>query len=262
MELLILLVVVIAVHWFEYNQGIQEYTVSQVPANEVASVIGDKTPIMFEVGALPWRPEIAAKAAWTVNDGPVSTWLKTTDPIQNNEELATELELTKGLSEIDQARRFWWLPGLYNASVDCLKNEIVGLSWITAEREWIGCSSGEPLLIWLVHSRYRQYLPDIVSDPWTLTVDTAPYIGRVQYIEVRIQPGWTLGLPANWGYAISTTGTSWIWNAEQHSALSLGITQAPAIITEVYSMCQNQNYTGEHEDQVLQSLPQSPDTIH
>jgi hypothetical protein len=262
MELLILVVVIIAVHWFEYNQAIQEYTVSQVPANEVASVIADKTPIMFDVGALPWRPEIASKAAWTVNGGSVMDWLKEKGSIDNNEELAKEMELTKGLSEIDQARRFWWLPGLYNTSVEYLQNEVVALTWVTAEREWIGCSAGEPLLVWLTHSRYRPYLPESVTDPWDLTVENAPYIGRVQYIEVRIQPGWALGIPAHWGYAVRCSAPSWSWTTEQHSLLSLGITQTPAIITQLYTMYLTQSYMQEHEAQNLESLPAMPDTPH
>ncbi len=254
MELLILLVVVVAVHWFEYNQTIKEYTVSQVPVSEVSTVIGDKTPIMFEVGALPWRPELATKASWTINQAPVSSWLKNPESIQNNEELAAELELNKGLSEIDQARRFWWLPGLYNSSVDYLHDEVTALSWVSAEREWIGCSSGEPLLVWLTHSRYRQYLPEYVTDPWSLTVDTAPYIGRVQYIEVRIQPGWAFGIPAHWGYSIRCSAPSWSWSTEQHSLLSLAITQTPAVLTELYSMYLNQKYTEEPEGPDQQSL--------
>jgi hypothetical protein len=230
MELFILLLVVIGVHWFEYNRSIQEYTISQVPVTELASVMGEKTPIMFEIGALPWRPEVLTKSSVLVDGLSTTKWLETTNPIQNNEELAMDLEMTTGLSELDSARRLWWLPGMFNTKVDYFKHEVLGLSWVTAEREWIGCSAGEPLLIWLVHSRYRQYLPVTVDDPWNLTIENAPYIGRVQYIEVRVQPGWTLGIPTHWGYAIQCKEPSWSWTSEQHSVLSLAINIVGAMI--------------------------------
>jgi len=236
-ELLILLLVVAGVHWWEYRNSVQEYTFAQ-PAtlerhDELSSVLQEKTPIAVEIGALPWRPEVADKATWSVaveTDGsviemPVNQWL-TTGPktISNNEALATEMELTTGLADIDAGRPWWWLPDLRDCQVDILGPEdVIGLSWITAERHWIGCSFGsEPLTLWLVHSRYRRFLPSGSNiNPWALTVAEAPWIGRVQYIEVTVKPGWCIGLPAHWGVAIRTSGESWMWSANQHSAASL-----------------------------------------
>lgn len=234
--ILLFLAVVLAVHWFEYRNSVQEYTFAQPMAidrhDELRTVLSEKTPIVVEIGALPWRPEVAAKSVWVVNDSiPVNLWLEDKQPIQNCNDLAEQMDFTTGLSDLDAARAWWWLPGIYNASVDVLQaGETVGFSWVGAERQWIGCSHGGPLLLWLVHSRYNRYLPaaganDPPVDPWGLTVATAPWIGRVQYIEVRVQPGWCIGLPAHWGYAIKNEGTevAWWWKGDQHSCLSLGL---------------------------------------
>lgn len=225
---LIFIGILLLVHWIEYRNSIQEYSVTQVPVDELAGVLREKTPVMVEIGLLPWRPEITQEASWVIEtqNGPVDPkiWVTAVEPISNKEDLANQLELVTGLSDIDSARSLWWLPGLFHTSVDILKGEITELSWITAERHWIGCTSGAPLTVWLVHSRYRRFLPETVADPWTLTVAEAPYIGRVQYIEVRIQPGWCLGLPSHWGYAIRSDDTSWFWSVEQHSLFSLGVT--------------------------------------
>ncbi len=244
----LLLGVIAAVHWFDYQRSVQEYTIAQ-PATleDVRGVIGDKTPVVVEIGALPWRPEVAGIAAWTVSvagpgasigedDGsvlnmPVGTWLK--EPasgraaIVNGSALAEEMGLTTGLSELEESRAFWWMPGLADPAVGILDGGgVTGLTWVGAERRWFGCSGGAPVVLWLVHSRYRRYLPEEGSvDPWSLTVAEAPWIGRVQFVEVRVRPGWCLGIPAHWGYAVKSEGEgsggeSWWWSADQHSPLS------------------------------------------
>lgn len=241
---LLLLGVVAAVHWFDYQRSVQEYTIAQ-PATleDVRGIIGDKTPVVVEIGALPWRPEVAGIAAWNVTvaaggnedggvlDMPVSAWVKepaTTRPaIVNGGALAEEMGLTTGLAELDESRAFWWMPGLMDPEVGILEpGHVAGLKWIGAERRWFGCSGGAPVILWIVHSRYRRYLPEadggVGVDPWALTVAEAPWIGRVQFIEVRVRPGWCLGLPAHWGYAVRAEGDtgSWWWTADQHSPLS------------------------------------------
>jgi hypothetical protein len=234
--LLLLLGVVAAVHWFEYNRSIQEYTFAQPKTSaEIRDLISEKTPIVAEIGVLPWRSSVANDAAWPVSVGhgvemPISEWLKqegVRQPIENGTALAETMELSTGLSEIEESRRWWWMPGFRNLSVDILEpGEKLGLHWIGAERHWIGCSDGEPLTLWLVHSRYRKFMPSVADDPWALTVADAPWIGRVQYIEMIVRPGWCVGLPAHWGVSIrgTDTGRSWIWTADQHSPMSLGLT--------------------------------------
>ena len=256
-ELLILLAVVVGIHWWEYNSSVQAYTFAQ-PAtldrhDELSTVLKEKTPIAVEIGSLPWRPAVAGTAAWTVTvdsngammDMPVSQWINEAtiseatksageneserSAITNGAALANEMELTNGLADIDAGRPWWWLPGLRSAQVDILEpGQLIGLTWIGSERHWIGCShaESEPLTLWLVHSRYRRYLPAGSSvNPWTLTVAEAPWIGRVQYIEVTIKPGWCMGLPAHWGFAARApdAGAVWIWTADQHSVFSLGL---------------------------------------
>lgn len=237
--LLLFLGVVAAVHWWEYQNSVQEYTFAQPlglgGTTDLRAVVAEKTPVTVEIGALPWRPEIVEKAPWTVitNEGvavSVGAWnTETPRPaLSNQSELAQQADLTVGLTDLEAGRAWWWLPGIHDARVDVLPaGGVVGLSWISAERQWIGCSSGSPLTVWLVHSRYRRFLPPVVTgappiDPWALTVAEAPWIGRVQYIEVRIRPGWCLGLPAHWGWALRTEepAESWWWIAAQHSALS------------------------------------------
>ena len=226
-----------AVHWFEYQRSVQEYTFAQpASVSDLRGIQGDKTPIVVEIGALPWRPEVAERAAWNCNAEPVSAWLKEKprSPIANPEELAAEMELTTGLADLDDSRAWWWLPGLRDARVGILEPaEKLGLSWVSEERRWVGCSSGVPLILWLVHSRYRRFLPAATTltqgtvDPWALTVTEAPWIGKVQFVEVRVRPGWCVGLPAHWGYAVrvdgAPEGASWWWSASQHSAFSLGL---------------------------------------
>jgi len=239
-ELLVLLAVIVGVHWWEYRTSIQEYTFAQ-PATldkhgELSSVLQEKTPIAVEIGGLPWRPEIAGKAAWTVAvesegatlDMSVEQWLAQRDgEIANNEALAAEMELTTGLADLDSGRPWWWLPELRASRVDIVQpGQVLGLSWVSAERHWIGCSHGGPVTLWLVHSRYRRYLPSGAVNPWNLTVADAPWIGRVQYIEVTVKPGWCVGLPAHWGFAARVpddTPEAWIWTADQHSMLSFGL---------------------------------------
>jgi hypothetical protein len=244
--LLLFLLVILGVHWFDYNRAVKEYIFAQMLHNtDIGSVVGEKTPIMTEVTALPWRPEIAEKSSWTVTTMtgesiPFTTWFDNRVEIDTNL-LAKDIELSTGLSEINEARSVWWLPDLYNISVDLLEpDEIMGLSWVTAERQWIGCSSGGPLVVWLVHSRYRNFLPNGQVDPWSLTSEKAPYLARVQYIEVRIQPGWVLGLPTHWGWAVRNIGTTaWSWTAEQHSLLSYAVSQAPAATSQIMDHVQD-----------------------
>lgn len=239
--LLLLILAVVAVHWFEYSRSVQEYTFAQPMSiekhDELRTVLSEKTPIVVEVGNLPWRPEIATKAQWVVevDDGvatSVEAWWGSKEgrkTIQNGVDLANQMDLTTGLSDLDEARAWWWLPGLRNGCVDVLEpGEVAGLSWVVGERHWIGCSHGGPLMVWLVHSRYHRYLPPKSAagepiDPWSLTPAEAPWIGRVQYIEVRVQPGWCLGIPAHWGWAVRAEGTepAWWWQATQHSAVSI-----------------------------------------
>ena len=237
-ELLVLLLVVFGVHWWEYRSSVQEYTFAQPSTldrhDELSTVLQEKTPIAVEIGSLPWRPQVAEKAAWTVTvdsngsemDMSVSQWLsrKTKGEIANAEALAEEMELANGLADIDAGRPWWWLPEMRDCNVSVLNTgEGLGLKWITAERHWIGCSHGTPLTLWLVHSRYRRYLPNSAVNPWTLTVVEAPWIGRVQYIEVTIKPGWCIGLPAHWGFAVKADEESWMWSANQHSLVSFGL---------------------------------------
>jgi len=250
---LLLFGVIVAVHWFEYQRSVQEYTFAQPAAlGDLRGIQGDKTPIVAEIGALPWRPDVAEKAAWTcvvgaaaaepdtetpVLEMPVSAWLKETprQPLVNPEGLAAEMDLTTGLSELDDSRAWWWLPGLRDARVGILEPaEKLGLSWVSEERRWIGCSSGSPLILWLVHSRYRRFLPAVnpeMVDPWALTVAEAPWIGKVQFVEVRVRPGWCVGLPAHWGYAVRVDGAAaaWWWSASQHSAFSFTLGSAGSL---------------------------------
>lgn len=238
--LLLLVFVIVGVHLFEYNRSIQEYTIAQ-PAtldrhDQLRSLLYEKTPIPVEIGSLPWRPEVVAKSNWSVTVGPegsevymsASQWLteKERPALLNGPELAEEMEFSTGLSDLNESRAWWWLPGLRDVTVGILEKGAVlddGLSWISAERQWIGCSYGGPLTVWLVHSRYRRYLPTDVENPWTLTVGEAPWIGRVQYIEVVVKPGWCLGLPAHWGYAVKSEEEAWWWRSDQVSAASLGL---------------------------------------
>jgi len=248
-ELLLLLVIVVGVHWWEYATTVQEYTFAQ-PAtlekhDELRALLSEKTPIAVEIGPLPWRPELAEKATWTVGgqsdgavlDMPVAQWLNESPrpPIANPGPLAAEMELTNGLADLDEARPWWWLPGIWDAHVDILEpGQVLGLSWVSAERSWIGCTHGAPVTLWLVHSRYRRFLPTSVEgepvDPWSLTVATAQWIGRVQYIEVTVKPGWCIGLPSHWGFAARATGgEAWIWTGRSHSALSHVLTAASSV---------------------------------
>ena len=257
LEIIVFMLVLVAVHWWEYRTSVQEYTFTQ-PAtldkhSELSSLLQEKTPIAVEIGTLPWRPAVLEHAHWTIvtPDGGVraSEWLTSQKPIENGSEIAEELQFTTGLADLDSGRPWWWLPGLRGCTVDVLHhtgeqeqgqgaeqgadqgeskalNESIPLTWVTAERRWIGCTHGDPVTVWLVHSRYRRFLPETDSNanihPWTLTVSEAPWIGRVQYVEVTVKPGWCLGLPAQWGFAATaTTGDSWIWIADQHSAASL-----------------------------------------
>jgi hypothetical protein len=237
--LFLLLVAAFALHAYEYYHSIQEYNFTQPPKLD-SSVLQEKTPVVFEIGVLPWRPALA-QDSWTVatEEGMgmslVEWWGQAEKPaIANGEELAANMELATGVAELNDARPWWWLPGLSGVSVDYLiPGSIQGLQWVSAERQWVGCSAGDPVTVWLVHSRYRRFLPvgsDKV-DPWSITVSDNPWIGRVQYIEVRIKPGWCLGVPSHWGFAVrpevagplagsTSKAGSAIWNASQHSVLS------------------------------------------
>ena len=239
--LLVLLAAIVVVHWWEYRTTVQEYTFAQ-PAtldkrgdlrndlcndlrNDLRSVLSEKTPIAMEIGVLPWRPEIASKAQWTVVVNGTAMSVQEWDGvgrIENRRELASEIGLDTGLTDIAEARAWWWLPGLHGAEVHRLAPAgLLGLTWPVAERRWVGCSHGGPLTVWLVHSRYRRYLKaNDGADPWSLTAADAPWIGRVQFVEVLVKPGWCLGVPAHWGYAVKADENAWVWTADQHSPLS------------------------------------------
>jgi hypothetical protein len=231
--LFLLFGVIAAIHAYEYNNSVSAYNFTQPPKLDSA-VMNEKTPIVLEIGVLPWRP--GPPGSWTVitEDGismsSTEFWkLENKMAIGNGEELAVEMGLATGLAELNDARPWWWLSGLSDVAVEYLvPGRVKGFQWITAERQWVGCSAGDPITVWLVHSRYRRFLPDAGVDPWTITVADNPWIGRVQYIEVRIKPGWCLGVPAHWGFAVrpevvgseAAKSGSAIWSAAQHSALS------------------------------------------
>jgi hypothetical protein len=241
---LILLGVVVVVHWLEYRRSVQEYSFAQ-PGTlpEVRDVIGEKTPIVVEIGTLPWRPEVAQHSAWIAAVGddselemPITNWLeeKPRLPIQNGLGLATEIGIETGLTEIDDARPWWWMAGLNDTTVGVLeRGNVKNLEWVAAERKWVGCTSGAPLLLWLAHSRYQRYLPSSNHrdcDPWHITSVETPWIGRVQYIEVRVKPGWAIAIPAHWGFAVkcdddAAADSSWWWTTTQHSPLSMALTR-------------------------------------
>ena len=250
---LVLIGVILLVHWFEYRQFIEEYTFAQPKSlGEIRDVIREKTPIVVEIGVLPWREEIAATATWNVATAvgmglseeneddaelylPMSEWLRESPrpELKNKEALAIEMGLTTGLSEINESRPWWWMPGFYEQRVGIMTvGEKIGLTWIEAERRWIGCSGGNPIVLWLAHGRHRRYLPGTEkgADPWNLTSAESPWIGRVQYIEVRVRPGWCIAIPAHWGVAVRAeegdAEGSWVWSADQHSVLSWGIANA------------------------------------
>jgi hypothetical protein len=170
------------------------------------------------------------------------------------------MEFEKGLAEINDSRPWWWLPGLSDVSVGYLtEGKVQGLQWISAERHWIGCSAGAPVTVWLVHSRYRRYLPVCSTgfvDPWSITATVNPWIGRVQFIEVRVKPGWCLGIPSHWGFAVrpetikpesesakvrpeGESAESAVWNAEQHSALSWCMSHLEYIPLHIESLNQS-----------------------
>lgn len=233
---LILITVVLLVHWWFYRRSVQEYTFVAPSTlerrGELTSTLSELTPVAVELGALPWRPTVAEQASWVVStdggDMPISEWMKRDADIRNGAALAEQMELSTGLTDIVEARPWWWLPGTWDSEVGVLrKGESLGFGWVGSERRWIGCSHGAPLTVWLVHSRYRPYLPTTDGyDPWSLTVADAPWIGRVQYVEVMVKPGWALGIPAHWGYAVKSEANSWWWHTDQHSVMSWMITSA------------------------------------
>jgi hypothetical protein len=229
--ILLFLGVIVAVHWWEYTNGVQEYTIAQ-PGCVDRAVLSEKTPVPFEIGPLPWRPEVASKAGWN------------TEEVGDGTALAETIGLSTGLVEIDESRAWWWLPGLFDVRVGRLEaGGLQGLEWVGAERRWIGCSHGAPLTVWLVHSRYRRFLPVGEGvNPWTLTVAEAPWIGRVQYIELRVRPGWCVGLPAHWGYAVAADEKEggWWWSADQHSGLSWALTNGPGAFADLADRVQPQ----------------------
>jgi len=230
-ELLILIGVILGLHWWEYSSSVQEYTFAQ-PAtldrhDELRTLLNEKTPLAVELGSLPWRPEVVSKSSWNIQTagGPMTAkaWLEQ-KPRPAPDGLAEEIELASGLQELDAGRQWWWLPEVRNCHVSILEPGTVNrFQWIKAERQWVGCSHGGPVTVWLVHSRYRRYLQGFGGDPWSMTVGDVPWIGRIQYIEVKIRPGWCLGLPAHWGYALKPEGSepAWLWEGQQHSFLSL-----------------------------------------
>lgn len=246
---LMLLCVILFINWFDYRQCVSEYVFAQPQTiDKIRDVIREKTLLVSEIGILPWRYEIASVSNWnvaTANNSeeeatlylPISEWLQESSrPIFiNKEDLAIEMGLTKGLSELSDGRPWWWLPGFYDQRVGILeKGHVIGLQWNISERHWIGCSGGNPLVLWLVHSQNRRYLPgsEKEADPWALTAADTPWIGRVQYIEVRVRPGWCIAIPAHWGFAIRSEegederNESWWWSADQHSPLSWGLANA------------------------------------
>ena len=238
--LLLLIGVVAAVHWWEYRSDVQEYSFAQPNGLELGGVLREKSPVVLEVGPLPWRPAVAESASWTTADGvSVGEWLKGPRSDGGDSSLAEAMELPTGLSEVDAGRAWWWLPGVRGTEVGILgKEQVRGLEWVDAERRWIGCSHGAGLTVWLVHARYRRYLGEAVGrDPWGLTAAECPWIGRVQFVEVRVRPGWALGVPAHWGFAArpSSAGAeesggeeAWWWTGDQHSVVSLAVGVARA----------------------------------
>jgi hypothetical protein len=257
--ILLLIAAIVLVHWWEYRHAVQEYTFA-APAtiekhDELRGLLSEKTPLAVEIGPLPWRPEVVEKSPWRVRvegaaDGttemeiPTSEWVKQSPraDIRNGPELAEEMGLTTGLADLDESRAWWWLPGLRDATVDVLAaGDVVGLQWVSGERQWVGCTHGGPLTLWLVHSRYRRYLPAALSDggpvdPWKLTVAEAPWIGRVQFVEVTVKPGWCMGLPAHWGFAVRSDAEAWWWSARQESTLSWCLNNTGRILSHTESL--------------------------
>lgn len=201
----VVLGLVLLAHVWNYERPVNAYTFARPNglSGLNAGVLREKTPVAVEVGSL-------------------GSGLGT----GTGSEL--QVDFTPGLAELGDARPWWWLPGLWGAASGSLTGDgdCIGLSWVTAERQWIGCplTSTSPLSIWLVHSKYRRYLSDVEGmNPWTLTDSDVPLLSRVQFVEVVVRPGWALGIPAHWGWAARAqqpSTTPW-WRVDQHSAVSL-----------------------------------------
>jgi len=228
-----------AVHWWEYSRSVEEYTFAQPPQpgpkSELRAVLSEKTPVVMEIGPLPWRPVVAEKAPWRIEPEKgqavsVGVWLAEgpgRPRLTNGANLALQMDLANGLKELNAGKAWWWLPSFQDYYVDILPvGGWTGLVWVTAERQWIGCSHGCPLKVWLAHSKFHSFIPEKGVNPWTITVEECPWLARVQYIEVIVRPGWVLGLPAHWGWAAapSEDAECWWWTASQHSPASLAAT--------------------------------------
>jgi len=194
--ILVVLLLLLIAHIWNYERPVKAYTFARPNGlSELnAGVLREKTPVAVEVGPL-----------------------------------GGGVDFTPGLTELDDARPWWWLPGLWTPTSGSLTGDCLGLTWVTAERQWIGCSSGAGLSVWLVHNRYRRYLDETGVNPWTMTERECPLIERVQFVEVVVRPGWALGVPAHWGWAArpqpqqeqqQEQQAGW-WRADQHSAVSL-----------------------------------------
>jgi hypothetical protein len=245
LELLFLALLVFGICILAYRGAVHEFQILQKeysPDVEWSELLGEQLPIVIRnlprswLGA--WTQQKTEHKTWllTVRDSAGKKfrttwnhWLRTPNrptPL-NTDEICDVSKLKGNLQNwyTDGFRRWSWLP-MAHPQPTILSNEVQGVEKTSAEYTAIVSTDGRPLEVWLAH---EGAIPASVSDelltknPWIQTTQDIPWIGEVNYIEIKLRPGNALVIPRHWYYAVRQeegAGDSWFWKADFHTPVS------------------------------------------
>lgn len=254
LESLLVILLILGFLVMAYKGAVHEFQILQkdwAPNIDWSSLLSEQLPIVIRNVASEWRGAAWTRAATAQKSWPIHVrttngslmrgawgpWL-TSPPgepaIQNLDEIAAFVDVPLHAWTDGGFRRWSWLPtglgaqkhvGILGPSDDAVQP----LRKTVAAATVLVATDGAPLQVWLAHEgAIPASVPLENQDPWR---STAPWIGEVKFIEMRLRPGNALVLPPHWWYAlrpeIDVFGSyatmaegSWWFTAEFHTPVS------------------------------------------
>jgi hypothetical protein len=253
LESLLVILLILGFLVMAYKGAVHEFQILQkdwAPNIDWSPLLGEQLPIVIrnvppEWRGTDWAHKATAQKSWPILvrgeggkmlRGAWGPWLSghPGEPaIENLDEIAPFVNIPAHAWTDGGFRRWSWLPtGFARTSVGILgptEDAVQPLRKTVAAATVLQATDGAPLQVWLAH---EGAIPATVSlegkDPWR---STAPWIGEVKFIEMRLRAGNALVLPPHWWYAlrpeIDVFGSyatmaegSWWWSTEFHTPVS------------------------------------------
>ena len=242
-EILFILALLFAVFILFYRQAIEQYTVLQIEATQLADLpklLSERAPVVvrecglpkvFTADALKSNPRLLSYPLGQQQT--LGQYLKSEAPprtVKMPKKASLVLASESGLqvwAEHTWFPRFFTQPlweAIHSLTVEAHLGE-KGLRKTTALTTLIYPTTSA-LEVTLCTETQQQYLPKTWRGrfPETFTIQDTPLVGEIKYITVKLRPGNVLCLPTHWFVSIRaadpTKPTLWAW-MELHNPISL-----------------------------------------